>query len=233
MRLPPFGKRSFAADQIPLAATSPITAPRSSAPGTSGTRTLAYNPVSRITGRAGFDFEPVSAAPAAVARNVVRLQRRFSTLAAQTKVLTHEIDMTDYKRTGSEADLKAIDGVRGAHVAALNAGDARAWAALFTDDGVQMPPNARANIGRPAIEEWSKGFMSLFQLEFPLAVDEVHVSGDWAFERGTYAISLQPKSGGPSMQDMGKHITIYQRKSGAEWRMARDIWNTSNPPPGQ
>ena len=139
--------------------------------------------------------------------------------------------MNDYKRTGSEVDLKAIDSVRDAHVTALNAGDARAWVAQFTDDGVQMPPNALANVGQTAIEAWSQGFMSLFRLEFALGVDEVHVFGEWAFERGTYSISLHPKSGGPPMQDMGKHITIYQRKSGVGWRIARDIWNTSNPPP--
>ena len=141
--------------------------------------------------------------------------------------------MKDHERTGSEIDLKAIDRVRDAHVAALNAGDAGAWGAQFTDDGVQMPPNAPANVGRATIESWSKGFMNLFRLEFELAVDEVRVWGEWAFERGTYRISLHPKSGGPSMPDVGKYITLYQRKSGNVWRMARDIWNSNNAPPGR
>jgi uncharacterized protein (TIGR02246 family) len=141
--------------------------------------------------------------------------------------------MTDYEHTGSEVDLEAINRVRDAHVAALNAGDAGAWVALFTDDGVQMPPNAPANVGRSTIGSWSKGFMDLFRLEFALAVDEVRVLGEWAFERGTYTISLNPKAGGPPMQDMGKYITVYQRKPGDSWRMARDIWNSSNPPPGR
>jgi uncharacterized protein (TIGR02246 family) len=141
--------------------------------------------------------------------------------------------MNDYEHTGNEADLKSIDGVRDAHVAALNAGDARAWAALFTEDGVQMPPDLPANIGRAAIESWSKGFLDMFGVEFALSVEEVQVLGEWAFERGTYTIGLHPKSGGPSMQDAGKYITIYQRRSGDGWRMARDIWNSSNPPPGR
>jgi uncharacterized protein (TIGR02246 family) len=139
--------------------------------------------------------------------------------------------MNDYEYTGNEVDLKAIDSVREAHIAALNAGDARTWAALFTDDGVQMPPNMPANIGRSAIEPWSTGFMDMFGVEFTLSVDEVRVLGEWAFERGTYTIGLNPKSGGPSMQDAGKYITIYQRKSGDSWRMARDIWNSNNPLP--
>lgn len=48
--------------------------------------------------------------------------------------------MIKSERIGSEADLEAIDRVRDAHIAALNAGDAEAWVAQFTDDGVQMPP---------------------------------------------------------------------------------------------
>ena len=141
--------------------------------------------------------------------------------------------MNEHEHTGSEVDLKAIDGVRDAHVAAVNAGDARAWVAQFTDDGVQMPPNTPANVGRSRIESWSKEFMDLFRLEFTLSVDEVRVLDEWAFERRTYTIGLNPKSGGPPMQDAGKYITIYQRKSGDGWRMARDIWNSSNPPPGR
>jgi uncharacterized protein (TIGR02246 family) len=141
-----------------------------------------------------------------------------------------ERDMNDYEHSGNAVDLKAIDSVRDAHVAALNAGEAQAWVAQFTDDGVQMPPNAPANLGRKAIEAWSQGFMAPFRLEFALGVDEVHVFGEWAFERGTYTISLHPKSGGAAMQDMGKHITIYQRTAGEGWRIARDIWNSSNPP---
>jgi uncharacterized protein (TIGR02246 family) len=138
--------------------------------------------------------------------------------------------MSEYEHTGDEIDVKAIDSVREAHVAALNDGDARAWAALFTDDGVQMPPNMPANIGRSAIEGWSTGFMDMFGLQFALSVDEVRVLGEWAFERGTYTIGLKPRSGGPSMQDAGKYITIYQRQPGDGWRMARDIWNSDKPP---
>jgi len=130
--------------------------------------------------------------------------------------------MNDY-----EVDLKAINSVRDAHVAALNSGNAQAWAAQFTDDGVQMPPNMPANVGRAMIESWSKEFMDMFRLEFALLVDEVHIWGEWAFERGTYTIGLNPKPGGPSMQDAGKYVTIYQRRSDNSWGMARDIWNSS------
>jgi uncharacterized protein (TIGR02246 family) len=139
--------------------------------------------------------------------------------------------MNKYEHHGNETDLKAIDSVRDAHVSALNAGDAQAWAAQFTEDGVQMPPNAPVNTGRAMIEAWSHAFLGQFRVQFALAVDEVRVLGEWALERGGYTISLDPVAGGPPLQDIGKYITVYQRERGGAWRMARDIWNSSNPPP--
>ena len=62
--------------------------------------------------------------------------------------------------------------------------------------------------------------------QFSLAVEEVRSAADWAFERGGYRITLTPKAGGPSLNEAGKYITIYQRQANASWKMARDIWNS-------
>jgi uncharacterized protein (TIGR02246 family) len=133
----------------------------------------------------------------------------------------------------AEVDVTGIQRVREAHVAALNAGDVDAWVSLFTEDGVQMPPNAPANVGREAIRAWSRAFLGAFRAAFALTVAEVQVAGDWAFERGAYRITLTPKAGGEAIRDLGKYITLYRRDSGgATWRIARDIWNTDAAPPG-
>lgn len=139
--------------------------------------------------------------------------------------------MSQGERHGSETDLRAIDKLRDAHVASLNAGDASAWVAQFADDAVQMPPNAPANIGKVQIGSWSHAFLNQFRVHFALAVDEVRVLGEWAFETGEYTISLSPTGAGPTMQDNGKYITVYQSIPADGWKMARDIWNSSNPPP--
>src|SRR5215211_4479963 len=103
--------------------------------------------------------------------------------------------MTGYEQTKDDSDLQSIDKIRVAHVAALNSGNAQAWAAQFTKDAVQMPPNAPENIGRPNIKSWSQAFLSQFRVHFALAVDEVHVMSEWAFERGSYTINLTSKAG--------------------------------------
>jgi uncharacterized protein (TIGR02246 family) len=138
--------------------------------------------------------------------------------------------MSQQEQSNNQADVEALNNVREAHIAALNDGDVNAWVAAFTDDGVQMPPNAPANLGSESIRAWSHAFLALFRAEFALVVDEVQVAGDWAFERGTYTITLTPKAGGEPMQDIGKYITIYERQPGGACGMACDIWNSNNPP---
>jgi uncharacterized protein (TIGR02246 family) len=128
-------------------------------------------------------------------------------------------------------DLRAIDRTREAHIAALNQGSVDAFAAIFSEDAVQMPPNAPANAGRAKIRAWIQAFVGAFRIEFALNVQEVQVAGDWAFERGGYRIHLRPKAGGGAFQETGKYITIYQKQADGAWLAARDIWNSNHPPP--
>lgn len=116
-------------------------------------------------------------------------------------------------------DVEAIRSVREAHVAALNAGQADAWASLFTDNGVQMPPNAPANAGRDRIRSWSRAFLDMFRAAFALAVEEIRTGGDWAFERGAYRIRLTPAAGGraPAGRREVRHdLSAAARRSVAE-----------------
>jgi uncharacterized protein (TIGR02246 family) len=134
--------------------------------------------------------------------------------------------------TGTGPDLEAIERVRNAHIAALNADNVDGWVGQFAEHAVQMPPHFPANLGKQAIKAWSQGFLNLFRCQFALAVDEVRVAGDWAFERGRYTITLTPKGAGPPMDETGKYITIYERQAASSWKMTRDIWNSDMPLPG-
>jgi uncharacterized protein (TIGR02246 family) len=132
-----------------------------------------------------------------------------------------------------QTELEGLDRVRAIHVAALNDGDADAWAACFATDAVQMPPNQPPNIGSERIKQWTQGFLAAFRAEFSIAPLDVELAGpDWAFERGSYEISLTPSAGGDPLRDSGKYLTTYRRAPGHEWLMTNDIWNSDNQPPG-
>ncbi|MCX6612556.1 MAG: SgcJ/EcaC family oxidoreductase [Acidobacteria bacterium] len=126
----------------------------------------------------------------------------------------------------SKSDVEVIEAIRQRHVAALNARDAVAWAGVFTEDAVQMPPNFPANSGRANIQAWSAGFLgAMSRVQFSLSVSELKIAGDQAIEVGAYAISFTPE-GGQDMQDAGKYITIYQRVLDGGWAVGQDIWNS-------
>ena len=130
-----------------------------------------------------------------------------------------------------QTQLEGLDRARAIHVAALNNGDANAWAACFDTDAVQMPPNQPPNVGTERIQEWTHGFLAAFRAEFAIVPHDVELAGaDWAFERGSYEISLTPRAGGDPLRDSGKYLTIYRRAPGHEWLMAHDIWNSDNQP---
>ena len=133
-------------------------------------------------------------------------------------------------------ELERLDRARAIHVGALNDGDADAWAACFTTDAVQMPPNQPPNVGTERIRAWTRGFLAAFRAQFSIVPHDVEFAGeDWAFERGSYEISLTPRAGGDPLRDSGKYLTIYRRAPDDEWLMAHDIWNSDSEqasPPG-
>jgi len=55
-----------------------------------------------------------------------------------------------------QTELEGLDRARTIHVAALNDGDANAWAACFDTDAVQMPPNQPPNVGTQRIQQWTQ-----------------------------------------------------------------------------
>jgi ketosteroid isomerase-like protein len=54
------------------------------------------------------------------------------------------------------------------------------------------------------------------------------VSGDLAFQSGTYTVISTPRSGGDARSTKGSFLRIYQRQANGEWRMTRDTFNSES-----
>jgi ketosteroid isomerase-like protein len=71
---------------------------------------------------------------------------------------------------------------------AVNAGDVDGWIALWDDSGIQMPPNAPAVVGKPAVREaFSNVLPSVDFEEFKINNEEVQVFGEFGYARGNYS----------------------------------------------
>jgi uncharacterized protein (TIGR02246 family) len=134
-------------------------------------------------------------------------------------------------RINEVRDLRpAIDAIFARYVASLRAGDADAWAELWTEDGIQMPPDAPAVAGRTRIRETLRGALAAFRADMQIRTDEVRGAGDWAFARGTYTLTLTPKQGGAPVPVDGKFLTIFARQPDGSWKIHRDVFNSNVPP---
>jgi uncharacterized protein (TIGR02246 family) len=111
---------------------------------------------------------------------------------------------------------------------AFNARDAAKVGALYAEDAVLMPPNMPLIKGRAGIEAWFKGGFDQGFSNLRLAPFRSEVSGDLAYVAGTYTISAKPPAGA-AVEDRGKYIEIWKR-SGGQWRMVSDIFNSDLPP---
>jgi uncharacterized protein (TIGR02246 family) len=112
--------------------------------------------------------------------------------------------------------------------AAVTANDAAKTAAHYTADATFMPPNEPAVQGRSNIQAWFQKHMDEGPATLKLEPRESHISGDLAYEAGTYTLDIKPKTGQP-MSDKGKYIVIL-RKEGGAWKISNDVFNSDLPP---
>lgn len=99
---------------------------------------------------------------------------------------------------------------------------------LYAADAYFMTPNAPAVTG-PALREAWKGLLGAPELKATLTPLEVKVaaSRDLAYERGAYSIGM-----GGAPPDVGKYIVVW-RKSGGQWKVAADIFNSDQAAPAR
>jgi len=131
----------------------------------------------------------------------------------------------------SAADLAAITQVRDAYVAAENAGDTAAVAALYAEDGVRMAPDQPAASGRAAIEAQLQQEYSMMAMELSVASRETKVAGDFGYDVGTHKIKLTPKAGGNAIESVGKHLVTLARQADGSWKITNLIFNSDAPLP--
>jgi uncharacterized protein (TIGR02246 family) len=134
-----------------------------------------------------------------------------------------------------EADVAAIQALTEAWGAAVEAGDVAALVALRTDDIVQMPPDAPITRGKQALEDFYRGLYEQFSVEgtWPVAgTEEIVVADGWAYHLSEYILRISPKAGGQAIEERGKIVVICEQQPDGSWKLAREIWNRSSPPPG-
>jgi uncharacterized protein (TIGR02246 family) len=131
------------------------------------------------------------------------------------------------KGSGSAAIVAVAD----TYVKATLAGDAKAVAALYTDNAIEMPPHVPSVKGRTAIEQfYQKSFAGAKINSLTLTHLETQAMGDNGYDVGTYEQTVTPQGAKAPIKDTGKYTVVLKRAGGA-WKVAYAIYNSDMPPP--
>jgi hypothetical protein len=107
-------------------------------------------------------------------------------------------------------------------------------AMLFTEQGEELPPNARPAVGRPAIQTLEAQLISQGATTLTISSDEVLVNGPLAVSRGGYTLDIKPGAHSPpgmkAVADTGKNL-LHWHQIGGKWLIADLAWNSNIPLP--
>jgi len=136
-------------------------------------------------------------------------------------------------KTDIEKEKKAIQMVISEHMDAVDSLDADRLLEGITEDIIDMPSNMPRLVGKQAYGKffstsWIGFLQSLKQKEISFVPDEFVVTGDWAFQIGTYStkFTLQDDS---LIEDTGNYVWIFNKDQDGNWKWARVISNSTKP----
>jgi uncharacterized protein (TIGR02246 family) len=132
----------------------------------------------------------------------------------------------------NESDIAAIKDVLKEYAKSVNTGNLDLYMSRWADDGVQMPPDALARVGKEQIREHMKSVFDEMKIEVTItSFEDAKVYGDLGFTRCNYILNAIPKGGEEVFYAPpdGKALTLYERQSDGSWKMLYDCYNSSPP----
>ena len=137
--------------------------------------------------------------------------------------------MADSATTAS--DMAAVNGLRDTFAAAFKAGDAAAVAALYTSDGLSQTNQQPTAMGLEGITAANKGLFDSYTIQsFVLTPVKTEVSGNLAYDIGTFSWVAAPKAKGDTLKAQGRYMVVLRKQPDGSWKAISDIDNVSAPP---
>ena len=115
---------------------------------------------------------------------------------------------------------------------ALNRGEVEAFVEMHADDAIVVPPGRPPRKGKAAIRQSMDELFQQWAVQETRTIDELWISGEWAWLWGTYDSTLTPRLGGAALTERGMYIDVLRKQADGSWKFTWTIWNSSGPPAG-
>ena len=126
------------------------------------------------------------------------------------------------------ADEAAIAEFNRKYLKAINDGDIDTLASLTTEGHMMIMSGGPPLTGKQALVDAMTRAFQTTDFDESWTPQETVVSGDLAYQRGTFVVVSRPKAGGAEARITGNFLRIY-RKIDGEWFMVRDSFNSQQP----
>lgn len=131
-------------------------------------------------------------------------------------------------RAADEAAIRAVlDGI----ATDFSDGKLEEMFSYYQDDVLVSAPGAPDIIGKAAWRESIDASLPQdMDMDLAFTTEELEISGDLAYERGTYAITVtDPAAPDQAMRIGGRHIHIFKRQPDGSWKGWRLMENSADP----
>ncbi len=126
------------------------------------------------------------------------------------------------------ADEAAIAEFNRRYVKAINDGDIDTLASLTTEGHMMIASGGPPLTGKRALVDAMTRAFQTTEFDESWTPEETVVSGDLAYQRGTFVVVAKRKAGGTESRTTGNFLRIYRKIDGA-WFMVRDSFNAQQP----
>ena len=157
--------------------------------------------------------------------NALNHTLRSTFVAALASLLVASFADRANAQSSADADQTAIAEFNRKYLKAINDGDIDTLAALTTEDHMMISSGGAPLAGKKALVDAMTRAFQNNKFNESWEPQETVVSGDLAYQRGTFVVESTPKAGGEMSRTTGNFLRIYRKINGA-WFMVRDTFNS-------
>jgi ketosteroid isomerase-like protein len=104
--------------------------------------------------------------------------------------------------------------------------------AIFTDDLVDMSAGGPTRTGAAAKEHFLTRVArthAKFKPSIAIHIEEIRVMGDFAYQRGDFLVTREPRNGGKPSYIRQRYLEIWRREANGDWKICVDMDNSTLP----
>lgn len=150
----------------------------------------------------------------AIFRRIVR----FGVLCATVSAFAFSLAVADSGQSQSIRDL-----FKNSYSSAVNNEDASAFAALFSEDGIRIPPNRPPEGTRDGIRAGVERVFEKFDFNVDVSVEDVDSEGNFAWASVRAKGERTDRNSGKSLPVNVRYVVV-MKQSDSGWEIFRQTW---------